>query len=83
MSMVQRVFSRNRGSRYIAKSRLKEVIAHDRARISPGKLQHLREDLIRTLTHHLDIDPDSVRVELAPHGREIHLDARIALRRTI
>lgn len=82
MSVVQRVFGRNQGSRHVAKARLTQVIAHDRARISPGKLQHLREDLIRTLTHHIDIDPESLRVELLPNGREIHLDARVALRRT-
>ncbi len=83
MNVVQRVFSRHRGSRHEAKARLERVIAHDRARISPGQLQHLREDLIRTLTHHLDIDPDNVRVELIPQGRELRLDARIALRRAV
>ncbi len=82
MSVVNRFLNRKRGSRHVAKSRLQSVVAHDRAHISPGKLQHVREDLVRTLSRHLDIDPESVRVELTPQGREIHLDARIGLRRT-
>lgn len=83
MNVVERMFNRQQGSRYDAKARLERVVAFDRARISPGKLQHLQEDLVRTLMYHLDIEPESVRVELIPQGREIRLDARIALRRAV
>ena len=82
MNVMNRLFNRNHGSGKVAKGRLEQVIAHDRARVSPGKLQTVRQEVIRAVARHLDIDPDGVRVELSRNGREIRVDAHIPLRRS-
>ncbi len=83
MSLVNRLLNRERGSSRVAKGRLQQVLAQDRARVSPGQLQRMRQDVIRTVSRYLDIDPEKVEIELSQVGREVRLDAHIPLRRGI
>ncbi len=81
MSLVNRLLNRERGSSHVAKGRLQQVLAQDRARVSPGKLRRMRQDVIRTVSQYLDIDPENVEIELSRVGRDVRLDAHIPLRR--
>jgi cell division topological specificity factor len=75
-----RVFGREASSAEQAKERLKLVLVHDRTDISPGTLDVLKDELIATISRHIDIDPTAVRIEMSQDGREQRLIADIPLR---
>jgi cell division topological specificity factor len=77
---LDRVFGREPKSAQQAKERLKLVLVHDRTDISPGALEVLKDDLIATISRHIDIDPAAVRIEMSQDGREQRLIADIPLR---
>lgn len=64
----------------IAAQRLKLVLAHDRANISPGMLEQLKDEIIQVISKHLDIEPDDVRVNFKEDRRETRLIADIPLK---
>ena len=63
-----------------AKERLQLVLIHDRTDLSPAQLESLKDDLIATISRHIDIDPTSVRINMAQDGREQRLVADIPLK---
>lgn len=63
----------------VAAQRLRLVLAHDRAQISPGVLALLKDEIIAVITKHLDIDPAVVQVNLTEDHRETRLVADIPL----
>jgi cell division topological specificity factor len=77
---IDRLLGRQTKSAYQAKERLKLVLVHDRTDLSPGVLESLKDDLIQTISRHVDIDPAAVRIEMAQDGREQRLIADIPLR---
>jgi cell division topological specificity factor len=79
---LDRVFGREPKSAQQAKERLKLVLVHDRTDITPGALEVLKDDLIATISRHIDIDPAAVRIEMSQDGREQRLIADIPLRPT-
>ncbi|MDI6812512.1 MAG: cell division topological specificity factor MinE [Desulfitobacteriaceae bacterium] len=64
-------------SKNIAKERLRLVLVHDRASISPQMLNKLKEDLIKVISNYMDIDEDSMEVNLSQDDREVALVANI------
>jgi len=72
---IDRLLGRQTKSAYQAKERLKLVLVHDRTDLSPGVLETLKDDLIQTISRHVDIDPAAVRIEMAQEGREQRLIA--------
>ncbi|MBN1145725.1 MAG: cell division topological specificity factor MinE [Anaerolineales bacterium] len=79
-SFMDRLLGRNTKSAHQAKERLKLVLVHDRTDLSPGLLETLKDDLIQTISRHIEIDPGAVRIEMAQDGREQRLIADIPLR---
>jgi len=63
-----------------AKERLQLVLIHDRTDMSPAELDALKDDLIQTISRHVDIDPSAVTINLAQEGRSQRLVADIPLR---
>ena len=54
---VLKLLNRNRKtSKDIAKDRLKVVLIHDRANISPEIMQSIKNDIIEVISHYVDID---------------------------
>lgn len=78
--IIDRIFGREDKSANMAKERLKLVLVHDRTDLTPGALERLKDDLIVTISRHIEIDPDAVRIEMAQDGREQRLIADIPLR---
>ncbi len=70
-----------------AKERLKLVLIHDRTDINADTMEKLKDDLIKTISRHIQINPDSVKITMMHEGREQRLLADIQLkqheRRTI
>jgi cell division topological specificity factor len=70
---------RKTSSGKVAKERLRLVLAHDRAHISPGLLDTLKDEIISVISRHIDIDADSVQVTISQSARESRLVADIPL----
>ncbi len=68
-----------RSSAKAAKERLIVVLSHDRADIGPGLLETIKQEIVRVISEHIDVDPASVQVSLFSEGREQHLKADIPL----
>lgn len=61
----------------IAAQRLHLVLTHDRANISPGMLELLKDEIIEVISKHLDIETDKVIVNFTEDNRETRLVADI------
>jgi len=68
-----------RSSARTAKERLIVVLSHDRSDIEPGVLEKIKDEIIRVISQHVDVDPSTVQVHLFSEGREQHLKADIPL----
>jgi cell division topological specificity factor len=63
-----------------ARERLRLVLIHDRTDLTPAELDVLKDDLIATISRHVDIDPLAVEIRIAQEGRAQRLVADIPLR---
>lgn len=62
---VLKLLNRNRKtSKDIAKDRLKVVLIHDRANISPEIMQSIKNDIIEVISHYVDIDKSEMEISL-------------------
>lgn len=82
LDLVARMLGRdNASSKSIAKERLRLVLVHDRAAISPHMLNSLKEDLIKVISNYMDIDESGLEVNLNQDEREVALIANIPVLR--
>jgi len=79
MNFVDRIIGR-RQSASSAKERLQFVLIHDRTDLTPAELEALKDDLIETISRHVDIDSTAVSITVAQDGRSQRLVADIPLR---
>ncbi|MCJ7548069.1 MAG: cell division topological specificity factor MinE [Anaerolineae bacterium] len=70
---------KKKSSQYIAAQRLRLVLTHDRANISPGMLEVLKDEIIAVISKHLDIDTENVVVNLTEDNRKTRLVADIPI----
>ncbi len=68
---------KSKSSQDIAAQRLRLVLTHDRANISPGMLEILKDEIIAVISKHLDIDTEHVVVNFTEDARETRLMADI------
>lgn len=81
MDFFNRIFGRESGtSKNIAKERLKLVLVHDRASVSPQLVQSLKADLIAVISKYMDIDEDSLEVNLENYENQVALIANIPVK---
>ncbi len=71
---------RRKKSANSAKERLQLVLIHDRTDLTPAELDSLKDDLLATISRHIDIDPTAVTINVAHDGRSQRLVADIPLR---
>lgn len=78
LEFINRMLGReNSSSKNVAKERLRLVLVHDRASISPHMLNQLKEDLIKVISNYMEIDESSLEVNLNQDDREVALVANI------
>ena len=70
----------DRHSAKMAKERLIVVLSHDRSDIEPGVLEQIKDEIVRVISEHIDVDPSTIQIHLFSDGREQHLKADIPLR---
>jgi cell division topological specificity factor len=68
---------KTKSSQEVAAQRLRLVLTHDRANISPGMLEVLKDEIIAVISKHLDIETDKVVVSFTEDNRETRLMADI------
>jgi cell division topological specificity factor len=74
------MFGRKPKSAQSAKERLQLVLIHDRTDITPAILDALKDDLLSAISHHVEIDPDTVQINVTHNGRDQRLVADIPLK---
>lgn len=79
MSFFDRLFGR-KNSANSAKERLQFVLIHDRTDLTPAELDSLKDDLIATISRHVEIDPDAVQIGVEHDGRSQRLVADIPIK---
>lgn len=79
MSFFDRLFGK-KNSADSAKERLQLVLIHDRTDLTPAELDSLRDDLIATISRHVEIDAQSVQIGMEHDGRSQRLVADIPLK---
>jgi len=62
-----------------AKERLKFVLIHDRANLSPGQLESLKDEIIRVISKYVEIDYHLVEISLTRDRNSQRLVADIPL----
>ncbi len=63
LEMLNRLF-RKRSSKDVAKERLKLVLIHDRANVSPQFLEMVKGEIIKVIQNYMEIDEDALDIQL-------------------
>lgn len=66
-------------SKNIAKERLKLVLVHDRADLSPKFLDMIKSDIVRVISEYADIDEEGLDIKLTRMKRDEDNSAMSAL----
>lgn len=69
------------GSKNIAKERLRLVLIHDRADISPQLLQLLKNEIVEVISKYMEIDDKGLEVSLEHVDKQVALVANIPIRK--
>jgi cell division topological specificity factor len=81
MDLIGKFFKDDTTSKNIAVERLRLVLVHDRANISPGLMEALKEDLIAVISKYMDIDEEAMEINLNSGELSAALVASIPVKR--
>lgn len=59
-----KIFGRSKNSKDFAKERLKLVLIHDRANVSPQFLEMVKGEIIKVISNYMDIDEDTLDIQM-------------------
>jgi cell division topological specificity factor len=82
MELLERIFGWNNrvSSRDEARRRLKLIIAHDRASISPEIMEMMRKEILDVVARYLEIDQEEMDFALESNQRMTALTANLPIR---
>jgi cell division topological specificity factor MinE len=75
-TFVQRLLG-NKGSAGLAKDRLQVVVMYDRLGLSAEQLEALRKDIMETISRHVAIDSERVKIDFMPTPAEVKIIAPV------
>jgi len=81
MDLMGKFFKDDTTSKNVAVERLRLVLVHDRANISPGLMEALKEDLIAVISKYMDIDEEAMEINLNSGELSAALIANIPVKR--
>ncbi|MGB5637065.1 MAG: cell division topological specificity factor MinE [Waterburya sp.] len=73
-------WNNNANSRNHAKSRLKLIIAHDRASINSDMMQAMREEILDVVARYVEVDREEMEFSLSNDQRMTSLTANLPIR---
>ena len=79
MGFLDRLFGK-KSSAGNAKERLQLVLIHDRTDLTPAELDSLKDDLIATISRHVEVDAQAVQIGMEHDGRSQRLIADIPIK---
>lgn len=77
MDVFERIFGRSFGSASVAKKRLQLVLTQDRTNISPESLNTIKDEIIASISKHVEIDRENVEVTISSDAEGHRLTANI------
>ena len=81
LELLSRIFGKDSSaSKNIARERLRLVLIHDRSMISPEIINALRDDLIQVIQKYMDIDLESLLVNIEGEDNSVALIANIPIK---
>jgi cell division topological specificity factor len=81
LEIFTRLFSKEAASsKEVARERLRLVLIHDRSVVSPELIAALKEDLIQVIQQYMDIDVESLLVNLENEDDSVALIANIPIK---
>ncbi|MGF1574830.1 MAG: cell division topological specificity factor MinE [Cyanophyceae cyanobacterium] len=82
LDFIEHFFSRPDGEpRSQAKQRLKLILAHDRADLTPAAMESMRQEILVVVSRYVEIDSDGLQFNLASEGSTTALIANMPIRR--
>lgn len=82
LEVLSRVFRRESApSKEIAKERLRLVLVHDRATVSPRFLDLIKEEIIGVIANYMEIDEEGIEISLDNIENAVALIASIPIKR--
>ncbi|MGF1493987.1 MAG: cell division topological specificity factor MinE [Microcoleaceae cyanobacterium] len=79
--LIGRLFPRTNSSRDTVKSRLRFVLAHDRADLTPQIVEQMRQEILEVLSRYVEIDQEELEFGLESDQRATALVANLPIRR--
>ncbi|NTV90826.1 MAG: cell division topological specificity factor MinE [Clostridiales bacterium] len=61
---LTKLFGKPKASKDVAKERLKLVLIHDRANVSPQFLEMIKSEIIKVITKYMDVDESELDIQL-------------------
>lgn len=61
---LSKLFGRSKNSKDVAKDRLKLVLIHDRANVSPQFLEMVKGEIIKVIQNYMEIDEGALDIQL-------------------
>ncbi len=81
LDALMKIFGKKEKSGDIAKNRLKVVLIHDRANVSPEVMEHLKTDIIQVISKYMEINQNDMEISLADDDDSVALVANIPVAR--
>lgn len=82
LDLIQKMFGKGTAkSKDIAKERLRLVLVHDRADVSPQFMGLLKDDMIKVISNYMDINEQEMEVNLTTGKNSVALVANIPVNR--
>jgi len=80
-SIIKMFGKTNKSSKEVARDRLKVVLIHDRANISPEVMKLLKDDIIKVISNYMEINKQEMEITLANDETSVALVANIPVNR--
>ena len=77
LEALMKIFGRQEPSGKVASKRLKVVLIHDRAAVSPEIMEHLRQDILAVVAKYIEINPQEMDISLEKDEDSVALVANI------
>ncbi|AUG57019.1 cell division topological specificity factor MinE [Acetivibrio saccincola] len=61
---LSKLFGKPKKSKDFAKERLKLVLIHDRANVSPQFLEMVKGEIIKVISNYMDVDEDALDIKM-------------------
>jgi cell division topological specificity factor len=82
LDAIMKIFGKaDKSSKEVARDRLKVVLIHDRANISPEVMKMLKDDIIKVISNYMEINKQDMEITLANDETSVALVANIPVQR--